>query len=239
METSGTSENRGRQQWRIARPLVWWFMLVLVMFGIRTHQRLMALTRLNFSVSLQGQAIDANATFDGKPAFSGQNISLGSHQLVISGPKADTYSTNLFIWYGEHNLGDIELKRTLGNLTVMVKPSAQRFIIRGPEWSVTLRNSSGTNVSVPTDNYDVEADFAHSQERNRMLVAAGYSSPLHIAPRFGGVQLGCNQSDASYQFQDASGQNISSGSLPATISELPPGSYGIFATHHEIGRAHV
>src|ERR1039458_9813490 len=140
METSGTSENRGRQQWRIARPLVWWFMLVLVMFGIRTHQRLMALTRLNFSVSLQGQAIDANATFDGKPVISGQNISLGSHQLVISGPKADTYSTNLFIWYEAHNLGDIALKRTLGNLTVTVTPPAQRLIIRSEEHTSELQS---------------------------------------------------------------------------------------------------
>src|ERR1035438_2257784 len=232
MEKSGASGKGGWHELRILRPLLWWFLLVLVMFGIRTHQRLMEKTRLKFSVSLQGQAIDAIATFDGKPAFSGQNISLGSHQLVISGPKADTYSTNLFIWYGEHNLGDIALKRTLGNLTVMVKPSAQRLIIRGPEWSVTLRNSSGTNVSVPTDNYDVEADFAHSQERNQVLVAAYYSSPLHIAPRFGSVQLECNQPDASYQFQDSSGQNVSSGSLPATITELPVGSYAIFATHH-------
>jgi tetratricopeptide (TPR) repeat protein len=212
--------------------LVWWLILVLVLFGIRTHQRLMEKTRLNFNVSMQGQPIDAAATFDGKPVISGQNISLGSHQLVISGPKADMYSTNLFIWYGEHNLGDIALKRTLGNLLVSVTPPAQRLIIRGPEWSVTLRNNSGTNVSVPTDNYDVEADFAHSQERNQMLVAAGYSSPLHIAPRFGSVQLGCNQPDASYQFQDSSGQNVSSGSLPATIKELPVGSYTIFAMHH-------
>ncbi len=232
METSGTSENRSQQQWRIVRPLVWWLFLVLVMFGIRTHQRLMEKTRLNFSVSLQGQAIGATATLDGKPIFSGQNISLGSHQLVISGPKADAYSTNLFIWYGEHNLGDIALKRTLGNLTVTVTPSAQRLIIRGPEWSVTLRNSSGTNVSVPTDNYDVEADFQHSQERSEVVVAAFFSSPLHIAPRFGSVQLGCNQPDASYQFQDSGGQNLSSGSLPATITELPVGSYAVFATHH-------
>ena len=228
MEKSGTSEVRVRHQLRIVRPLFWWLLLVLVMFGIRTHQRLMEKTRLNFSVSLQGQAIDATATFDEKPVFSGQNISLGSHQLAISVPKADAYSTNLFILYGEHNMGDIALKRTLGNLTVTVTPPAQRLIIRGPEWSVTLRNSSGTNVTVPTDNYDVEADFAHSQERNQVVVAAYYSNPLHIAPRFGSVQLGCNQPDASYQFQDSSGQNVSSGSLPATITELPVGSYANF-----------
>lgn len=229
---SATLESRASFWRRVLRPLFWWLLLVLVMFGIRTHQRLMEKTRLNFSVLLQGQAIDATATLDGNPVFSGQNISLGSHQLVISGPKADAYSTNLFIWYGAHNLGDIALKRTLGNLTVTVTPPAQWLMIRGPEWSVTLRNSSGTNVSVPTDNYDVEAAFSHSKESQHVLVNANFSNPLHIAPRFGSVQLGCNQPDASYQFQDSSGQNLSSGSLPATITELPVGSYVIFATHH-------
>jgi hypothetical protein len=232
METSGISENRSRHQWRILRPLFWWLLLVLVLFGIRTHQRLMEKTRLNFSVSLKGQALDATATLDGIPMFSGQKISLGSHRLVIAAPKTDTYSTNLFVWYGEHNLGDVALKRTLGNLIVTVTPPAQWLTIRGPEWSATLRNSSGTNALVPTDDYAVEADFSHSKESQQVSVIGHVSNPLHIAPRFGIVQLGCNQSDASYQFQDASGQSVSSGSLPATIAELPVASYAIYATHH-------
>ena len=229
---SVTSESRASYWRRVLRPLFWWLLLVLVMFGIRTHQRWMALTRLNFSVSLQGQAVDATATLDGQPVISGQNISLGSHQLVITKPKADSYSTNLFIFYGAHNLGDIALKRTLGSLAVSVTPPAQSLIIRGPEWSVSLRNSSGTNVSVPTDDYYVEADFPHSQERRRVSVNAYIPNPLTIAPSFGSVDLGCNQPDATYQFQDANGQNVSSGSLPATITELPPGSYSVTATHH-------
>ena len=229
---SATLESHDSYWRRVLRPLFWWLLLVLVMFGIRTHQRLMEKTRLNFSVSLKGQAVDATATIDGQTVFSGQNISLGSHRLVIGAPKTDSYSTNLFIWYGAHNLGDIALKRTLGNITLTVTPTAQWLMIRGPEWSVTLRNSSGTNASVPTDDYAVEADFLHTKESQQVVVNAYYSNPLHIAPRFGSVQLGCNQPDASYQFQDSSGQNLSSGSLPATITELPVGSYAIFATHH-------
>ncbi len=233
MGKSGTTEKHGRHLLGILRPLFWWFILVLVLFGIRTHQRLMEKTRLNFSISMQGQAIDAAATFDGKPAFSGQNIPLGSHTFAVTHPKGESYSTNMFIWYGPHDLGDIVLKRAFGNLTVTVSPPARWLVIRGPEWSVTLTDSSGTNATVPTDQYAVEADFAHWQEKQQVLVNANFSNPLHIAPRFGIVELDCNQSDAAYQLQDANGQNISNGSLPAMVTELPSGSYVIIARHHD------
>jgi len=232
MGKSGTTEKHGRHLLGILRPLIWWLILVLVLFGIRTHQRLMEKTRLNFSVSMQGQAIDAAATFDGKPAFSGQNIPLGNHTFAVTHPKGEPYLINMFIWYGPHDLGDIVLKRAIGNLTVTVTPPARWLIIRGPEWSVSLKNSSGTNATVPTDEYAVEADFSHWQEKQQVLVNANFSSPLHIAPRFGIVQLDCNQTDASYQLQDANGLNVASGSFPAIITELPMGSYSIFATHH-------
>jgi hypothetical protein len=97
---SAPLESRPRYWRRVLRPLFWWLILVLVMFGIRTHQRLMEKTRLDFSVSMQGQAIVANATFDGNPAFSGQKIPLGSHIFVIKYPKWEPFSTNLFLWYG-------------------------------------------------------------------------------------------------------------------------------------------
>jgi hypothetical protein len=224
-----------KHSWRRGlRPLLWWLLLVLVLFGIRTHERLSEKTRLSFTVSLSGQPPFSGATvkLDGKPFDSGNRISIGPHRLVIADPKAGPYSTNVFIWYGPHNLGDIALKRAFGNLTVTVTPPADWLIIRGPEWSATLRNSSGTNASVPTDTYDVEADFPHWSERQRAFVGASFSNPLRIAPRFGVAQLGCNQPDASYQLLDGNGQSVSEGTLPATVAELPAGNYRAIATHH-------
>ena len=57
----------------LARSLTfWWLLLVLVLFGIHTHQRLMEKTRLDFVITLQGQPVGATTTLDGKPAISGQ-----------------------------------------------------------------------------------------------------------------------------------------------------------------------
>jgi len=45
--------------------------------------------------------------------------------------KAEPFSTNLFVWYGEHNFGQINLKRAKGVLEVHVNPPADLLTIRG------------------------------------------------------------------------------------------------------------
>ena len=229
---SAPLESRPRYWRRVLHPLLWWLLLVLVLYGIRTHQRLMEKTRLNFGVSMQGQAIDSTATFDGKPAFNGQNISLGSHTFMVKHPKGETFSTNMFIWYGEHNLGTIDLKRTMGILAVTADPPAPFLSIRGPEWSVTLTNSSGLTTSVPTDQYTVESRYAHWERADNVTVFAGSTATWRIAPRLGAVQLSCNQSHATFQLLTLNDRQVETGEFPSLISELPEGSYKLISQHH-------
>jgi hypothetical protein len=91
MEESGSSNNRARYYLRVLRPLFYWFLFVLVLYGIRTHQRLMERTRLYFDLTLQGRQerylqslvgggdtpFGATATFDGKPIVNGDKTPLG------------------------------------------------------------------------------------------------------------------------------------------------------------------
>jgi hypothetical protein len=62
MKTTETSSNRLGNCWRVLRPLFWWLLLVLVMFGITTHERLMERTRINFTIFMDGQYPIYNAT---------------------------------------------------------------------------------------------------------------------------------------------------------------------------------
>jgi hypothetical protein len=164
--TSASLESRPHYWQRVLRPMCWWLLLVLVLYGIRTHQRWMEKTRLNFSATLAGQTVfpEAAATIDGQPIVSGQRISLGSHIFTVTHPKGETYSTNLHIWYGGQNLGTIDLKRAIGTLSVTANPAADWLVIRGPEWSMTLTNSSGLTKSVPTDQYEIEASYPPLEE---------------------------------------------------------------------------
>jgi len=238
MEKSGTPKKHVQRPLRILRPLFWWLILVLVLYGIRTHQRLMEKTRLDFTVTMQGQPhYEASTTFDGKPIISGQKISLGNHTFTVTLTKGETFSTNMFVWYGEHNLGTIDLKRTMGTLSVTADPPAPFIFIRGPEWSVTLTNSSGLTQSVPTDQYTVESRYTHWDRTDNVTVFAGSTASRPIAPRFGAVQLSCNQSDATFQLLTLDDRQEEAGGFPDLITQLPEGNYKLISQHHGHQRA--
>jgi hypothetical protein len=141
--------------------MLWWLLLVAVLFTIRTHQRLLEKTRLSFSISLTGQPVPypVLVTWDGRPITSGDKISLGNHRFTISGPKTTSFTTNLSIWYGRHDLGAIALARSTGTLSVKAEPAALTIAISGPEFSTNLQDSGGANLILPTDSYTVNAQY--------------------------------------------------------------------------------
>ena len=232
---SALSESRPRYWLRVLRPLSWWLLLVLALYGIRTHQRWMEQTRLVFTISVNGRTdySDPTATLDGQTASSGQRVSLGKHQFAVMHPKGMTYTTNLFIWYGGHNFGKIDLLRAKGTLAVTVNPPAPQLTIRGPEFSVTLTNSNGLSTSVPTDQYVVEAQYRHWETSRPINVLENVPNTLAITPKLGALQLSCNQSEATFQLLRGDDEIMDSGAFPATIVELSEGTYNLVAWHHK------
>ena len=227
-------EKSAKPKKHVLRPLLWWLILVLVLYGIKLHQRLSEQTHLWFNPVLQGRSVsdEAAATLDNQPITSGTHIAIGRHQFTITHLKAEPFSTNLFIWYGRHDLGDIILKRGFGSLAITANPSAGLIDIQGPEFSLKLTNSTGITVTVPTDRYTVDAYYQHWQQRQETTVISTLPGTCTFAPRFGTVQLTCNQSGASFQVVDTNEQLFEAGDFPATIQEVPEGSYKVNAWHH-------
>jgi len=237
MATSPSSPvpEQGFGYWRrVLRPLFWWSLLALGLFGLHQHQLAMEKTRLNFTVTLAGQATypEATVTFDGQPIMSGRKIPLGTHQFTVTHPKGESYATNFFIWYGAHNLGTIDLKRTMSTLAVTVNPPAPLLYVYGPEFHVELTNSSGMTSSVPTDHYVITARYAHWSRSDDVSVTPGAPAAWRITPRLGAAQITCNEADATGQFMQADGQTIESVNFPYSIRELPEGTYQVRARHH-------
>jgi len=228
-----TNSGKPAGHWlRTLRPLSWWLLLVLALFGIRTHQRLMEQTRLDFTVALAGQPVEAAAMLDRKPFLSGQQISLGWHTLTISQPKAEPFTTSFFAWYSRHDLGRINLRRSVGTLSVQASPSAAIIFITGPEFSAVLSNSVGTNLTVPTDSYAVTAGYPHWSQSQNVTVFDSQPATCVFSPQLGALHLTCNRDGATYQLQSASGQNVGDGNLPDTLTGLPTGSYQLTASYH-------
>jgi tetratricopeptide (TPR) repeat protein len=233
MEESGNSKSRARYYLRVLRPLFWWFLFALVLYGIRTHQRLMEQTRLTYSTWLNGLPVATDARFDGQPIASGAKIPLGHHTFTITQPKAVPFSTNLFIWYGGRDFGAIQLKRAKGVLSVNASPVAPLLSIEGDEYSVSLTNSSGLNATVPTGEYTITARYPYSTWQDRVKVYTVGLIPVRIDPRLGTLRLTCNKSCATYELLRVNVEPMLSGDLPATLTDLPENAYKVVARHHD------
>ncbi len=188
---------------------------MLVLFAIRTHQRLSEQTHLSFETTLRGQPVsyEVAVTLDNSPFTSGARIGIGQHQLTLQHPKAEPFSTNLFIWYGKHDLGELALKRSTGSLRVTANPPAGLIDIRGAEFSLRLTNSPGLTMNVPTDAYTVEAHYEHWQQTEQTSVGSMIPGTCAFAPRLGAAQLTCNQSGASFQVLNAREQLVEAGGI--------------------------
>jgi len=187
-----------------------------------------------FSITLQETNVlnDAVTMLDGQQIGSGDNISLGSHRFTITHPKTESYATNFFAWYGRHDFGKINLKRGMGTLNVTAEPAAKVITITGPEFAATLNDSTGTNVLVPTDTYNVSARYARRSEARDYQITAGNSVLCAFAPHMGTISLSCNEAPASYELLDGNGNLVEKGDVPATVTELPSGRYEVRVVHH-------
>jgi len=220
---------------RLLRPLLWWFVLVLALLAFVWHRHAMERTRLSYTLALAGRSLfpEPSVLLDGKPMISGQRISLGHHTLTISHPKAENFSTNFSTWYGGQDFGQINLQRAKGSLNVTANPVAQTVTITGPEFSLTLHDSTGTNILVPTDTYHITAQFARWSDAKDVVVTPGYSLPCSFTPQLGALSLTCNQSGATYVVRDNNGRTIENGDVPATLTGLPVDTYQMTVTFHQ------
>jgi tetratricopeptide (TPR) repeat protein len=207
---------------------------VAVLFCLRVHERLAEKTRLSFSVSLEGKPIsdEAVAKIGEHTISSGGKVPIGRHKFIVSHPKAETFETNMFIWYGPHDLPEINLKRSSGLLSLEVRPPAKLLTIRGPEFVLTLTNSGGITSSVPTDAYQVEASFAHWHERIDVNVLGNSTNVSRIAPQLGVLSLNSSHGDTQFELVGNDNRIVERGQYPAMIADLPAGPYKIVVQHH-------
>ncbi|MFM2293631.1 MAG: hypothetical protein RLZZ350_44, partial [Verrucomicrobiota bacterium] len=230
-----TAQTSSRQWIKFLRPLFWWGVVLLALVGYHQHKKLMERTRVSFTVVLSGQKLigGAVAELDGQPVMSGQRISLGKHILTVTHPKGESFATNLFVWYGEHDLGEISLKRSHGRLTIKCEPPASSLRIQVSEYSTSLNNVTEFDETVPTDNYRVEVTYPHVQDRADVMVLANATASRSFNPKFGAAEISCDKDPANFELvQNGNDNVISSGQLPVRLSDLPVGKYRLHTTFH-------
>jgi len=215
-------------------PLILCMLFVLGLIAYRQHQVWSERTRVKFTITLAGKNVahGASVLLDGHPVSSDEKISLGSHTLTITHPKAESFQTKFFAWFGGHDFGQIDLKRITGSLTVSATPVAQTLTISGPEFSLTLHDITGTNLSLPTDSYHIQAEYAHWMDTRDCAVTPDSATSCNFNPHLGALSMACNQSDATYQVRDDRDSLVEAGSLPALLTGLPAGNFQVVTTRH-------
>ena len=191
---------------------------------------------MQFTASVPGQPFfpEAATQLDGHPFSTGQQVSIGWHQLTVTHPKGKPFETNLFVWYGERNLGNITLERAKGTLAISAVPVAERLMIRGPEFTLTLTNNAGFTAPVPTDRYLVEATYKYWKNSEAVTVSADATAAHRFAPRLGTLNIAASHSDISFELRKGDGTPVESGMLPVTLADLPEGSgYQLHAQRKE------
>ena len=141
------ANSQSNQLLKFLRPLLFFVVVLLALLGYREHKKWMERTCINFTVTLAGQSLmyGVEAKLDGVLVTSGRRIALGKHTLIITHPKAETFTTNFFGWYGGLDCGSIDLKRAQGSLNVSAHPPAQTITITiRPDQSVYLNTTPMT-----------------------------------------------------------------------------------------------
>jgi hypothetical protein len=219
---------------RVLRPLAGWLLLLLVLFGIRIFQKVLHATRLNFTLNLNGQNEDVSTTLDGKPFFSGQNISPGRHTFSAASPKYFSAPVKFFAWFGKNDLGEIKLSRLVAIVGISSVPPVPEITITGPGFSTNFYDCASTNLYLPTDDdYTVTAAYPPYWSETRTVTVANGLNFCNFTPQLGGLHLTANKDVTTYRLQFPNGEAAGNGNLPASLAGLPAGEYRLTATYHD------
>lgn len=237
---------RARAWLRVCRPLLLWLTVFLVASGYQWHQRLLRKTRLLASVTLSGNDIRyaAEITVDGRHYEFNDPVSLGRHVLIIRCPKATTFQTNLFVWYGVRELGQIQLQRAEGSLRIVAAPAAPKVKVKSREWQKDFTGTPSGNISVPTDDYTVTAVYPHFTVEKNVAVTEGNIATCSFAPIVGALQATSAQRGVRFQLYragDSRTENLilEQGELPVLLPTLKVGRYGIRTTFRGAAENHL
>lgn len=230
-----TSPKSKKQLFAFLAPLIAFGVVLLAVFGYFQHKKMLERTKISFvtTVPTPNPMYQTAAWLDGKPVVNGEKITLGSHTFKITNPKAETFEANFFAWYGGKNFGVIALKRSTGTLNIHSDIPALSVLVRGPEFSALLTNVTESNLTVPTDDYDISADYPHRWvQKQKATVNAAQKAVCVLAPAFGTLHATANRDGETYELWDDNGHFIEGGNLPVTVTDLAVGQYRLTAKWH-------
>lgn len=219
---------------RAFRPLFYWLVIGAGLLAWDYDRKHAPRTTLKFGVRIEGKTVvnpsAYSATVGKWRVEPGSVAPIGWRKLRVAMPDAEPFQEPLFVWYGENEVGDIDLKWNRGVLDLKIEPMARLVQLIGPHHGFSLTNASGTTVSIPVGSYRVAVAFEHLSEQYELRVEHNATNPFVIKPNLGTVSLSSEPGGARFRLS-APGRNAVSaeGDAPALLTGLPAGNYQLRA----------
>ena len=213
------------------RPLLAWIVLSVVLLTWQNHRRQEQRATINFTVMLEGRTVhltrsEYRAELDGEIYDAGRHSGLWRKRLTIQAPDAETFSTNVLVWYGGKDLGNITLARSRGTLDLNLKPAAIRVSVWGAETNRSFPNSAHESLSLPTGRYHITATFARFETNRAVEIVAHQTSHLLIDAGITALNLISEPTNAEFELNSVAVPEVSIlSNTPVTLTDLPAGDY--------------
>lgn len=201
------------------RPVWWWLVFSVVLLSWDYHRRHAPLTHVDFRARVEGKEIPLTTRLDGTIRRLDFVVPLGRHSVTLEAPDVEPWRTNLFVWYGRNDLGDIPLRWQRGTLALQVQPIAEPLELRGPHYQTVLKGSAGLTSSVPVGKYEITPQRGRYLLRREVTVTAGTTSEASLRFEYGGVSFSTDPPGAV--IQNVAGERL--GETPLILAEVKPG----------------
>lgn len=232
-DSSVSGKRRARLQ--CFRPVFWWLVASIFLLLIDWHLRALDRTILQFAVSIEGQRVTPGryrVTADGRTIQNGGKIPLGWCDIEIQGEGTEVFTTNMFVWYGPHHLGRIDLAFSRGTLELTFDPPASSFTLKGDHATIEREQSTGETMQLPTGEYTLQANFGDHTERETIHVRRDARIQHQVEVNLGGVTVESDPAGARFQMNPLSekGRRFT-GTTPQHFEYVPAIGYQIEMWH--------
>lgn len=229
--TVGVADGQGGcGRLRAFAPFLLWCCLALSVVAWDVHRKIAAGTKLTFRILVEGEQTRRaiSVTLDGTDFESGQRVSMGRRTLSIDARGLEPFERTFQVWFGEHDLGDIDLKRSRGTLTIAAEPQPRAIRVTGPEFDNTTTNREAKFVALLIGDYTIRADFGLFSEERRIEVKRNEEARAEFRPAVGALALTARPTNASFRLAGTGDSRIRlEGSTPTQIENLPAGDYDL------------
>ncbi len=213
---------------RAFRPFIIWLPIATLLLAADAHLRLLKQTKVFFSVTVEGFAMQADHTalLSSRPVMPGGLVVPGWRTFRLSANDADPIQQRRFICYGSNYLGAFKLSAQKGALEIAAEPAANDFQLTGRWFSAPREKCPALFPAVPIGDYAVIARYDWSQVEKKIRVERGRTNRVLIRADVGDLDLVTDPAEAQFRLASVDHSDIVvTNHAPAHLRHLPTGEY--------------